>query len=125
MFLSFVHSVQICIEIITQILRNNILTNVHRGGIIDIKKRTERLMVMFHKITKQKAKQLVVGGEAVYACPSKMNPHSVWASPFLIMQDVDDDTPIAEWFEKWCNAYRYYNCNAETGKGIKFYIKTA
>ncbi len=79
---------------------------------------------MFHRITKQKARQLVLGGEIVYALPSKLSPYNAWQPPTPIMQDCDDNTPIAEWFEKWLDAFHYYNCNEETGKRIKFYIKT-
>ena len=67
----------------------------------------------YEKITKTQARKMHAEGKTVYVTASKVNPYSMWISPYEIPKEMD--------FEKFCNAYWFYNCNAETGKGITFY----
>ena len=67
----------------------------------------------YEKITKTQARKMHSEGKAVYAIASKVNPYSKWISPYEIPTEMD--------FEKFCNEYYFYNCNAETGKRITFY----
>ena len=53
-------------------------------------------------------------GEKVYCLPSKANPWSTWWWP-------TPEIPTDRDFDKFCNEYQYYNCNAETGKRLAFY----
>ena len=67
----------------------------------------------YEKITKTQARKMHAEGKAVYVTASKVNPYSMWISPYEIPKEMD--------FEKFCNEYCFYNCNAETGKRITFY----
>ena len=67
----------------------------------------------YEKITKTQARKMHAEGKAVYATASKVNPYSKWIFPYEIPKEMD--------FEKFCNEYYFYNCNAETGKRITFY----
>ena len=67
----------------------------------------------YEKITKTQARKMHAEGRAVYATASKVSPYSIWMPPFEIPKEMD--------FEKFCNEYWFYNCNAETGKRITFY----
>lgn len=65
------------------------------------------------RISKRQARKLFNRGEKVYMAPSKMNIWSMWFSP--VCMDNNED------FEKNVNAFRYYNCNEETGKVVYYY----
>lgn len=67
----------------------------------------------YEKITKTQARKMHAEGKAVYATASKVNPYSMWISPYEIPKEMD--------FEKFCNEYYFYNCTAETGRRITFY----
>ena len=67
----------------------------------------------YEKITKTQARKMHAEGKTVYATASKVSPYSIWMPPFEIPTEMD--------FEKFCNEYYFYNCNAETGRRIAFY----
>ena len=69
----------------------------------------------YEKITKTQARQRHAEGRTVYVTASKVNPYSKWISPYEIPKGMD--------FEKFCNEYYFYNCDAETGNRITFYKK--
>lgn len=69
---------------------------------------------MWKKISKNKAKELLKNGKNVFMMPCKMNPDGLYLKPCLLNNDVD--------FESQVNSCMYYNCNAETGKTLSFYI---
>ena len=72
------------------------------------------------RINMTQARKMYNEGTSIYLLPSKAVPGSVWISPVKISRDVqaqgDFDTKV--------NAYSYYNCTAETGKRVHFYIET-
>lgn len=74
---------------------------------------------MWKEVSRTKAKWLFMNGRPVYALSSKLRPDNAWQSPVLIDSDWYND------FDSFCNAYKYYNANKETGRGIKFYVKEA
>ena len=69
----------------------------------------------FIKITAPTAKKMFANGETVYLLPNKVRLGNAWIPPFAI-NDADGIT-----FDKHINAYKYYNCNKETGNGIAYY----
>ena len=71
------------------------------------------------RVTMTQARKLYNKGNKVYLMPSKAVPGSIWILPTRIsMSDHDPRT-----FDSEVNAYRYYNCTAETGKRVHFYIE--
>ncbi len=73
------------------------------------------------RITKTKARSLYENGNAVLFIPCKLNPKSPWG---LGMWEHKDHDGQYESFDALCNHYEYYNCNAETGSYIAFYVET-
>ena len=51
----------------------------------------------------------------IYMLASKAVIGSIWILPIGIHRDETS-------FDAHVNAYRYYNCSAETGKRVHFYI---
>lgn len=72
------------------------------------------------KITKTEVKRIMKkeGNIRVGLLPCKMSPNGVWMSPtWLTISSVEE-------LDKWINEYSYYNCNAETGKRVSYYLDT-
>ena len=70
------------------------------------------------RISMTRARKLYAHGEHIYLMPSKAVPGSIWILPVRISHDDYDPRD----FDAEVNAYRYYNCTAETGKRVHFYI---
>ncbi|SCJ99956.1 Uncharacterised protein [uncultured Eubacterium sp.] len=74
------------------------------------------------RVSKTRAKQLYNNGFSVLFIPCKLNPENnfynlgIWENIFLQGQYNS--------FEELENAFTFYNCNAETGKYIAFYVST-
>lgn len=71
----------------------------------------------FERISKAAAKKLYEAGTEVYAAPCKMNPESVWFSPFGFQIDEENGAD----FQNVVNACTYYQCSYETGRYLAFY----
>ena len=75
---------------------------------------------MMKRISMAQARKLYSEGIDIYLLPSKAEPGSIWILPIKISKDGQTHSD----FDTKANAYRYYNCTAETGKYIHFYIKS-
>lgn len=74
----------------------------------------------FVRVQKQKARSLHKAGKTIYVLPSNIRLGNAWIQPCEIPAYGEEDNE----FDKFCNAYTYYNCNNECGKYIHFYIRT-
>lgn len=74
------------------------------------------------KITYQTARKLYNNGTTIYLMPSKAVPGSAWITPVPVTRDPDEDDILPIDFDTKVNAYRYYNCNRETGMTVHYYI---
>ena len=72
------------------------------------------------RINIAQARKLYSEGTDIYLLPSKAVPGSIWILPIKISNDIQTQND----FDTKINAYRYYNCTAETGKCIHFYVKS-
>lgn len=72
---------------------------------------------MFVQISKRTAWRLFYTGSPITLAASKIRPEQGCE----IKQDLNG--PYKD-FENLVNSYLYHNCTQETGKGIRFYIKT-
>ena len=61
------------------------------------------------------ARCLFNNGIEIYMLPPKAVIGNIWILPIGIHRDGTS-------FDAHVNAYRYYNCSAETGKRVHFYI---
>ena len=68
------------------------------------------------RISMAAARRLFNKGIEIYMLPSKSVIGNIWILPIGIHQDGLS-------FEAHVNEYRYYNCSAETGKRVHFYIE--
>ena len=68
------------------------------------------------RISMAAARRLFNNGVEIYMLPSKAVIGNIWILPIGIHQDGIS-------FEAHVNEYRYYNCSAETGKRVHFYIE--
>ena len=73
--------------------------------------------MIWKKVDKRKAERVFNGFGTVYLLPSKMRTDNMWMSPMPISLDWELT------FVGAVNAFRYYNCNSELGKGVAFYLK--
>lgn len=69
----------------------------------------------YKKITETQARKMHAEGKTVYCLPSKVNHWSTWWWP------TPPEIPTDRDFDKFCNEYQCYNCNAETGRRLAFY----
>ena len=72
------------------------------------------------RIDKRQARRLYNAGYDVLFLPCNMNPVSLWGMG--IWQNLTDWGQYKD-FDTLCNWYTWYNCTAETGRYIAFYIK--
>ena len=71
----------------------------------------------YERITKAAAKKQYESGAEVYAAPCKMNPESVWFSPFGFQINEENGAD----FQNVVDAATYYQCNYETGYYLAYY----
>ena len=71
------------------------------------------------RINMTQARKMYNEGTSIYLLPSKAVPGSIWILPVKISRDESNPHD----FDGEVNAYRYYNCTAETGKRVHFYIE--
>ena len=69
------------------------------------------------KITKKQARKVFDNFGTVYLFPSKMSTESSWGFPCGINLDWELT------FDGAVDAFRYYNCNTELGKGVCYFVK--
>lgn len=72
------------------------------------------------KISKSQARKRYLTFKPFVMCASKLNPETFGVN---IDEHVSHDYSTDGDFEKLVNEFRYYNCNAETGRGISFYVR--
>ena len=72
------------------------------------------------RINMTQARKMYNEGTSIYLLPSKAVLGSIWIFPIKISQDIQDQCD----FDTKVNAYRYYNCTAETDKRVHFYIES-
>ena len=71
----------------------------------------------YQQISKAKAQHLYNDGKTVYLCAAKMRPGGMWQCAHDVELNRDGD------FAAVCNSFMWYNCTAETGRYIRYYVK--
>lgn len=73
----------------------------------------------FKQVTKPTAAKLFNDGKLILLQSSNMPVNSFWQSPCPILKGKSwtDD------FEEHCNSFKYYNCDSERGKYIRFFVE--
>jgi hypothetical protein len=72
---------------------------------------------IWNRVPKSVAQKAFEKGQSVILCPVEMNPASPWGVSAL----VDKETAESD-FERVVNAFEYYNCHAESGRYVKFFV---
>jgi len=73
------------------------------------------------KLTLTQVKSLIKKNECAFIrlVPSKMSPVGMWR----LWHDTEiTETTTVEEFEKIVNSFSWYNCTAETGKCVHYYL---
>lgn len=68
------------------------------------------------RISMAAARRLFNNGVEIYMLPSKVAVENIWILPANLHKGDSS-------FDVQVSAYRYYNCSAETGNRIHFYIE--
>ena len=83
----------------------------------------------YRQITKATARKMFCKGKTIYMYPSKLLPfNNPWGNAFAVNIDKLEEYERTHYepkhnFETLVNACTYYNCNAETGRYLRFYTE--
>lgn len=72
----------------------------------------------YKRITRTNAKKAYNNGLAVHVFPCRLRPGTAWTGAGVVFHRDSEKEP----FEKWENAFIYYNCNHEAGYYPAYYI---
>lgn len=75
----------------------------------------------YHRIDKRVARKMYNEGLDVVFIPCNMRPDSDWG--LGIPQNKNNIGNDGTDFDKLVQLYQWYNCNAETGKYVAFYVE--
>ena len=73
---------------------------------------------MYKKINKVTAKKMFLEGIAIRLATSKVNPMSMFG---VTIRKTTEETE--QEFDKKINEFAYYNCNAELGQRVCYYVE--
>lgn len=81
----------------------------------------------YTRVSKRKAQTLFKQGITIFVSPSRLRPFGYWGGTHEINYNAlreryFEDNPDCI-FLKFCNEFIYYNCNAECGKYMNFFIE--
>lgn len=88
----------------------------------------------FIRISKKEAERRYNAGEIVRMCACNMSPVNIWGAfadcvktefPAVGGDSFNTIVPRSREFETVVNAFRFYNCNRESGYYPAFYVKEA
>ncbi len=71
----------------------------------------------YKRITKRTAERFYKEGQPVLFCPVNLVPGGMWGNGCIVTKKE------GRTFEQELNAFKYYNCNNETGNYTAYYIK--
>lgn len=71
------------------------------------------------KVNKAVARRAYNAGKKVAICPCYVSPFSMWFGGFCTKEGADSFID----FDDLCNTISYYNCNAELGRTLAYYIE--
>lgn len=74
------------------------------------------------QVRRDTAKKEYEKNVTIYLLASNMMFDSVWSNPCSINKEREN---WGENFDSICNSFRYYNCDAERGKRILFFVEEA
>lgn len=75
--------------------------------------------VNYVRIDKKKARIKFNAGCTIYLIQDMMRLDNAWQSPCPINMEKSSEKD----FDKLVNAFQYYNCDSERGRGVKYFIK--
>ena len=71
----------------------------------------------YERISRRKAQALFNNGFSVCILANKLHPENIYFPPFEFPSDSENS------FEGVENAYIYYNCMKDTGRGVNYYVR--
>lgn len=73
----------------------------------------------FVRVNKRVARRMYDKGKRVFLIPDMMRLNNAWQSPCPISKE---DNGGDRSFDARVNEYRYYNCDNERGRGVKYFV---
>lgn len=77
---------------------------------------------VFVRVNKHKARAMFKQGETVLMLQSNMRIDNMWQAPYPISRFMDCVT-MGHTFDSIVDEFMYYNCDAERGYSVKYYVK--
>lgn len=77
----------------------------------------------FVRVSKREAERRYNAGETVRFCACKLSPVNIWGCFCDCKREAFSPVARNREFETVVNAFRFYNCNGETGRYPAFYVK--
>lgn len=88
----------------------------------------------YTRVNKRKAETLIIQGKTIICTPSNLRPFGVWGVDTVVNKETlnaqynykkvkSDKNILHYYFTQFCNSFEFYNCTAETGKYINFYVE--
>ena len=75
----------------------------------------------WHRVNKRVARKEFNGGGVVHLTASKVRPDNDLIGVYDISKPCNPDK--FDTFDNYVNNFRFYNCNAETGNNVNYYIE--
>lgn len=72
------------------------------------------------RVNKKVARQMYNNGKQIWLIPDMMRLNNAWQSPCPI--STKDNGGDRE-FDIRVNEFRYYNCDNERGRGVKYFVR--
>lgn len=75
----------------------------------------------WHRVDKRIARKEFDGGGVVHLTASRVRPDNDLIGTYDILKPCNPDK--FDTFDNYVNNFRFYNCNAETGNNVNYYIE--
>ena len=82
---------------------------------------SERLKKQVQQVNKTRARNLYEKGVKIWFQTCKMSFDNKWSGPYWLQKDEPDAE--GETFDQICNSLVYYNCNAQMGRYLHYFIE--
>ena len=79
----------------------------------------------FRRVNKTEARNLAKRNIAIGVCAYKLDPFNPFYNPCAWYHPIEEQNAFDgfDTFDKFVNAYEYYNCSSETGNYAAYYVE--
>ena len=86
---------------------------------------TNKYGEQFRRVNKNEARNLAKAGQSIGVCACKLDPFNPFYNPCSWYHPEEEREALDGYkdFDKFVNAYEYYNCSYETGYYAAYYVE--